>query len=154
MHLNPPVPVRYVNFGMGGGAKYQLQCKNHPKATYATKNPWSRSIFITGEQHMECNCSMDDMLVTFIPDDLTAQPVGGVHFKATLPGVYRQGREDQVAPSRLDPEYWVASYPTAVTVLGNLTRSPSPATCFAAVARSYSHLDDAATIEKTFTDFI
>lgn len=84
MIIKTPVPIEYVNFGIAGGSKYRLICKHHPDNGYRTKNPWSRSIFAESEAK-NCSCSRDDLLVTYIPDDLTDEPFGGRHFKKGMP---------------------------------------------------------------------
>jgi hypothetical protein len=87
MDLKTPVPIEHVNFGIAGGSKYRLVCKHHPENGYRTKNPWSRSIFVelAGK---DCPCSVNDLLVTYIPDDLTDEPFGGRHFKKGMPAEF------------------------------------------------------------------
>jgi hypothetical protein len=84
MILNNPVPIEHVNFGIAGGSKYRLTCKNHPENCYHTKNPWDRSVF-AAFQHEDCSCARADLLVAYIPDDLTDEPFGGRHFKKGMP---------------------------------------------------------------------
>lgn len=84
MDLKTPVPIEYVNFGIAGGAKYRLICKHHPENGYRTKNPYSRSIFVE-TIGKDCPCSVRDLLVTHIPDDLTDEPFGGRHFVKGMP---------------------------------------------------------------------
>lgn len=84
MILSPAVPIMYVNFGIAGGAKYQLRCANHTDNFFRTKNPYSRSIFVD-HPGGDCACPLSDLVVTFIPDDLTEQPVDGRHFKHRTP---------------------------------------------------------------------
>jgi hypothetical protein len=87
MILKTPVPIEHVNFGITGGAKYRLICKNLPENGHRTKNPWQRSIFaeVAGK---DCSCGTADLLVTFIPEDMPDGPFGGPHFKAGMPKVF------------------------------------------------------------------
>lgn len=87
MILKAPVPIEYVNFGIAGGAKYRLICKHHPENGYRTKNPWDRSIFAEAVGK-DCSCPVADLLVTYIPDDLTDEPFGGRHFKKGMPAEF------------------------------------------------------------------
>ncbi|WP_354214818.1 hypothetical protein [Arthrobacter sp. UYCo732] len=87
MILTTPVPIEHVNFGIAGGAKYRLICKNHPENGYRTKNPWDRSIFAE-TVGKDCSCPRADLLVTYIPDDLTDEPFGGRHFKKGMPAEF------------------------------------------------------------------
>jgi hypothetical protein len=87
MILKTPVPIAYVNFGIAGGSKYRLICKNHPDNGYRTKNPWDRSVFAEFD-HEDCGCSRTDLLVTYIPEDLTDEPFGGRHVKKGMPNEF------------------------------------------------------------------
>lgn len=84
MILKAPVPIEHINFGIAGGSKYRLICKNHPDNGYLTKNPWDRSIFAEFE-HEDWHCPRADLLVTYIPEDLTGEPFRGRHFKRGTP---------------------------------------------------------------------
>lgn len=87
MILSTPVPIEFVNFGIAGGSKYRLICQNHPEHGYRSKNPLSRSVFPEFD-HQDCSCSLPDLLVTYIPDDLTDEPFGGRHFKKGMPAEF------------------------------------------------------------------
>jgi hypothetical protein len=87
MILKTPIPIEHVNFGIAGGSKYRLICKHHPENRYWTKNPWDRFIFVDAVGR-DCPCSVNDLLVTYIPDDLTDEPFGGRHFKMGMPAEF------------------------------------------------------------------
>jgi hypothetical protein len=151
MHLAPAVPVEYINFGIAGGAKYELVCNKHGNK-FHTKNPWQRSMFVANPTD-NCYCSPEDMTVTFIPDDLTSQPYGGRHFKSNTPAVYLP-KPPARQPDRTIQSYWKEHYPNTVTQLGNLSRLPHPADVFTHVASRIPNLTDAEVIEKVFTNYI
>lgn len=48
---------------------------------------WGRSIFVE-VAGKDCSCSVADLLVTSIPDDLTDEPFGGRHFKKGMPAEF------------------------------------------------------------------
>lgn len=87
MILKTPVPIEHVNFGIAGGSKYRLICKHHPENGFRTKNPWDRSLFVE-VAGKDCTCPKSDLLVTYIPDDLTDEPFGGRHFKKGMPAEF------------------------------------------------------------------
>jgi hypothetical protein len=87
MDLKTPVPIEYVNFGIAGGSKYRLACKHHPDNGYRTKNPWANTLFVEAAGK-DCPCPVKDLLVTYIPDDLTDEPFGGRHFKKGMPAEF------------------------------------------------------------------